>query len=137
MPRQLFQKGHKKLPGAGRAPGTANVQTRAVRAVIAEAAERLGGVERIIEWAQESAENERIFWSSMYMKLLPQRIEGTGLRGEIELNVAIKPDELSQKLIEHGLAPTLYGYDAPQLNGAPALIKARPNEDASKKENGG
>src|SRR5262249_39983219 len=122
MPKKLFQKGEPRPPGAGRRPGSSNIQTRTVRTLIAEAAHRLGGVDRVVEWAMESNENEKLFWSSMYMKLLPQRIEGAGLHGEIELNVAIKPDELHQKLIEHGLAPSLYGYDKPLLE----LTAAKP-----------
>jgi RecB family exonuclease len=44
---------------------------KAAKEVIAEAAEMLGGVERIVAWAKEAPENEKAFWSSIYPKLVP------------------------------------------------------------------
>lgn len=52
-------------------------KTRAIaREVIALAAERLGGVERIVAWAGEDERNERAFWSTIYPKLLPLQVAG-------------------------------------------------------------
>jgi hypothetical protein len=57
--------------GPGRPKGSVNKTGRAAKEVIAEAAERLGGVDRIVSWAQESPENEKAFWSTIYPRLVP------------------------------------------------------------------
>ena len=59
--------------------GTPNKITALAKDVIAEAAERLGGVERLVEWAKENETNERIFWATIYPRLLPLT---TVLRGD-------------------------------------------------------
>jgi hypothetical protein len=64
----------KRLPpnaGKGRPKGSLNKVGKAAKEVIAEAAEMLGGVERIVAWAKEAPENEKAFWSSIYPKLVP------------------------------------------------------------------
>lgn len=62
--------------GKGRKKGVPNKTTRAAKEAIALAAEELGGVDRMVEWAQEDPKNETIFWGSIYPKLLPHQIEG-------------------------------------------------------------
>jgi hypothetical protein len=106
-----FKNGDPKPEASGRKPSVANVQTRSVRQAIALAAHKLGGAERLYEWAKESAKNEFAFWTSIYPRLLPVKVEGTGVHGEIEMNVAIAPNELAQKLAEHGLPAVMFGYD--------------------------
>jgi len=71
----------KAQAGKGRPKGVPNKATAMAKSVIAEAAERMGGVERIIEWVGESPDNEKIFWSSMYTKLIPVQTEVTGADG--------------------------------------------------------
>ena len=58
-------------PGPGRPKGSVNKVGKAAREVIAEAAERLGGVERVVAWAKESGDNEKAFWTQLYPKLVP------------------------------------------------------------------
>jgi hypothetical protein len=41
---------------------------------IAEAAERLGGVDRLIAWVEEDPKNESVFWASIYPKLIPVQL---------------------------------------------------------------
>jgi hypothetical protein len=41
---------------------------------IALAAEGLGGVDRLVEWAKEDPANERAFWATIYPKLIPVQI---------------------------------------------------------------
>lgn len=67
--------------GNGRPKGAVNKTTRLAKEAIAAAAEKLGGEKRLVEWAQESAENERIFWQSIYTKLIPVQTEVTGVDG--------------------------------------------------------
>ena len=44
--------------------------------MIAQVAENVGGVARMTKWVRESKENERVFWSSIYTKLLPLQVAG-------------------------------------------------------------
>lgn len=50
----------------------------AVKDAILAAAEGLGGVPRIIAWAKEDPQNERIFWGTIYPKVLPLEVAVTG-----------------------------------------------------------
>jgi hypothetical protein len=65
--------------------------------VILEAADRLGGVARVVEWAMESEQNERLFWSQIWIRLLPLQVQGTGPGGEIELSVKLTAEELTKR----------------------------------------
>ena len=69
--------GNRKPPaaGKGRPKGAVNKTTRLAKDAIAKAAEGLGGVERLVSWAQEDPANERVFWSSIYTKLVPHQHE--------------------------------------------------------------
>ena len=60
--------------GKGRPKGALNKTTLAAKEAIAEAAERLGGVDRLVAWAQEAPENEKTFWGTVYPKLLPLQV---------------------------------------------------------------
>jgi hypothetical protein len=50
--------------------------TKTAKEAIALAAEGLGGVNRLIDWAKEDPANERAFWASIYPKLIPVQIAG-------------------------------------------------------------
>jgi hypothetical protein len=108
-----FEKGMAKT--GGRKKGALNIHSRTVRMAIAEAARGLGGVKRLIEWAKEDAQNERAFWTSIWPRLLPLQIQGSGERGEIEVNLQITPEELDKALEERGLPTTIFGIDTPVL----------------------
>ena len=60
--------------GKGRKKGSLNKTTAIAKDAIATAAERLGGVDRLVEWAKEDADNEKAFWVSIYPKLLPLQV---------------------------------------------------------------
>jgi hypothetical protein len=64
-------------PGPGRPKGSLNKVTKAAKDAIAEAAEQLGGTNRLVTWAKEDAKNEHAFWSSIYPKLLPLQVAGS------------------------------------------------------------
>lgn len=70
-----FKKGEKKPNQGKRGPAKT---TLAAKDAIARAAEALGGAERLTEWAQEDPSNERIFWGTIYPKLLPLQVSGNG-----------------------------------------------------------
>ena len=67
----------KGLPKTGgRKKGVQNRTTIAAKEAIEKAAEGLGGYERLKAWAQEDPANERLFWSSIFPKLLPLQVTG-------------------------------------------------------------
>jgi len=67
--------------GAGRPKGSINKTTATAKAMIEGAATALGGMERMVAWAQEAPENERAFWATIYPKLLPLQVNGPGEGG--------------------------------------------------------
>jgi hypothetical protein len=108
-----FVKGQPK--SAGRKKGSQNLHTRAIREMIEAAAEGLGGTARLISWAMEDEINERLFWSSIWPRILPVQIVGAGARGEIEVNVKYSREEMMKRLIERGLPTSFFGIDKPVL----------------------
>lgn len=64
--------------GKGRPKGALNKTTAAAKDAIASAAEQLGGTERLVAWCKEDPGNEKIFWGTIYPKLLPLQLTGDG-----------------------------------------------------------
>jgi hypothetical protein len=60
----------------GRQKGTPNKLTTLAKDAIAQAAEGLGGTNRLIAWAKSDDQNERVFWGQIYTKLLPLQLTG-------------------------------------------------------------
>ena len=60
----------------GKPKGALNKTTQSAKDAIALAAEKLGGVDRLVEWAKEDPQNEKAFWASVYPKLLPLQVNG-------------------------------------------------------------
>jgi len=60
----------------GRLKGTPNKVTTLAKDAIAAAAERLGGINRLVEWVRADPANERVFWGTIYTKLLPLQVSG-------------------------------------------------------------
>lgn len=56
--------------GPGRPKGSVNKVNRLAKDAILAAADALGGVERLVEWVLEDKQNERIFWGTVYPKLI-------------------------------------------------------------------
>jgi hypothetical protein len=84
----------KGTPGPGRPKGVPNKATTAAKDAIAAAAEGLGGTERLVAWAQEDPANERVFWGTIYPKLLPLTVGGDAgnpLRFESVRRVIVDP----------------------------------------------
>lgn len=67
-------KGQPKL--GGRKKGTPNKVSKEAKQAIAEAAEQLGGVERMVAWAKSDVVNERAFWATIYPKLVSITVAG-------------------------------------------------------------
>jgi hypothetical protein len=62
--------------GRGRPKGSQNKVAKAAKDAIATAAEKLGGENRLAQWAKEAPENEKAFWTTVYPKLLPVQVSG-------------------------------------------------------------
>jgi hypothetical protein len=75
--------------GPGRPKGARNKTTMAAKTMIEEAAERLGGVERMVNWVKEDPKNERAFWSTVYPRLLPLQVTGSGEEGQHIVEIAL------------------------------------------------
>ena len=78
--KELKDSAARKPPaaGKGRPKGALNKTTVAAKEAIALAAEKLGGTDRLVAWAQEDPANERVFWGQIYPKLLPLQVSGEG-----------------------------------------------------------
>lgn len=63
--------------GKGRPKGAKNKVTKAAKDAIADAAEGLGGTQRLIAWAKEDPKNEHTFWGTIYPKLLPLQVNAS------------------------------------------------------------
>lgn len=62
--------------GRGRPKGSKNKVSAAAKDVIAQAAEGIGGADRLLAWAKEAPENERAFWTTIYPKLVSVTVSG-------------------------------------------------------------
>lgn len=79
--------------GGGSRKGVPNRMTQAVKDVIAGAAEKLGGQDRLVEWAKSEPANERAFWAQIYPKLLPLQLSGEG-GGPVRVAASFEDSEL-------------------------------------------
>lgn len=73
--------------GRGRPKGALNKTTLVAKEAIAVAADRLGGVDRLVVWTQSDEKNEHTFWGTIYPKLLPLQVNA-------DVNV-VSPEALS------------------------------------------
>lgn len=73
--------------GPGRPKGSVNKLTTMAKDAIAQAAAGLGGVDRLIAWAQEDPANERVFWGTIYPKLLPLQVTSEG-GGALQISIS-------------------------------------------------
>jgi len=83
----------KRQKYGGRQKGTPNKMTKTALEAISYAADALGGPERLTAWAQEDPANEKIFWGTIYPKLLPLK-----LTGDPDQPLAIQ--EITRKIIK-------------------------------------
>ena len=76
MPSNLIEADNLTRKGAGRPKGSPNKIAKAAKDAIADAAEQLGGAERLVAWVQEDPANEKAFWVTIYPKLVPVTLGG-------------------------------------------------------------
>lgn len=76
--------------GPGRPKGSVNKTTATAKEAIEAAAQGLGGVPRLIDWAKSEPANERVFWGTIYPKLLPLQVSGPN-GGPVPLQFIVQP----------------------------------------------
>lgn len=74
----------------GRPKGSLNKTTQSVKDAIAQAADELGGSDRLLAWVKEEPINERIFWKDIYTKLLPLQVNGSGEDGSFITKMVVE-----------------------------------------------
>lgn len=94
-----FVKGEKR-PGQGRPKGSLSKVTQTAKEAIALAADKLGGAERMVEWAKEDPANERVFWGTIYPKLLPLQVGGSDELPPIKHDHTITPEEAYRLMLD-------------------------------------
>jgi hypothetical protein len=77
----------------GKPKGAISHTTRAAKDVISKTADMLGGADRMLEWVREDAQNERVFWGTIYPKLLPLTVAGD------------KDEPLRVEIVRYGVNP--------------------------------
>jgi hypothetical protein len=73
----------------GRPKGSQNKTTADMRAIILGAVDKMGGLDRMVEWAQSSPLAEQAFWTQVAPKVLPKEVNLGGQPGN-PLNLGIK-----------------------------------------------
>lgn len=76
----------------GRVAGTPNKLTKAAREVIQGCADALGGMDRMVAWAKEDPVNERIFWSSIFPRIVPLDVTSDNKPLSVNINIPPLPD---------------------------------------------
>ncbi|MEM9880457.1 MAG: hypothetical protein AAF066_19370 [Pseudomonadota bacterium] len=66
----------KGVKTGGRKKGTPNKTTVAAKQAISMAADKLGGVDRLVNWAKEDPANEKVFWAQIYTRIVPLEHDG-------------------------------------------------------------
>lgn len=63
---------------------------------------RLGGVDGLVAWVQKDDANEKVWWGTIYPKLLPIQVSGDG-GGPVKVDhsgtVALEPSEAYRRLL--------------------------------------
>ncbi len=67
--------------GKGRPKGAVNKTTSLAKQAIAEAFEKLGGTKALVEWAQSDDDNLKVFYATIWPKIIPVQTELTGADG--------------------------------------------------------
>lgn len=64
--------------GKGRPKGSQNKTTTLAKTAIAEAFEKLGGIDALVDWARSGPDELRVFYGTIYPKLIPLDVAHSG-----------------------------------------------------------
>lgn len=67
--------------GKGRKKGSVNKTTKLAKEAIAEAFDELGGKDGLVKWAKTDTENLKVFYATIWPKIIPIQTELTGKDG--------------------------------------------------------
>lgn len=73
----------------GRPKGVPNKITSDIRQMIVDVVDKIGGAERMLQWAQSSPEAEKAFWTVLVPRILPKEIN-IGGQADNPLNLGLK-----------------------------------------------
>lgn len=62
--------------GMGRKKGVPNKTTQAAKDAIAEAFDKMGGTKALVDWADKSDDNRRVFYAQIWPKIVPLSVGG-------------------------------------------------------------
>jgi len=79
-----------KAGNPGRPKNSPNKTTRSAKEAIALAAEGLGGGQLLNARAKASPDNERVFWGTIYPRLVPHEVAGSADGAPISIAI-VKP----------------------------------------------
>lgn len=68
--------------GKGRPKGVPNKNTILARQAIAQAFDELGGTEGLVRWVKADEDNMKVFYATIWPKIIPVQTEITGKDGE-------------------------------------------------------
>jgi hypothetical protein len=60
----------------GRPKGAVNKTTQAAKDAIAEAFDKMGGTKALVDWADKSDDNRKVFYSQIWPKIVPLAVGG-------------------------------------------------------------
>src|SRR5262249_47010664 len=107
-----FKKGRRKV--GGRKKGVPNRVTAEAKATIEGAAAAVGGVDGLAAWYREKALHRTIFWSDIFVRLLPLQVQSSVASSMV---VKLTAEELAKRLHDRGLPPIVFdGGPAPSLD---------------------
>jgi hypothetical protein len=101
----------------GRAKGTTNKITREVKEAIALAFEGIGGLDRLIKWADK---NPSIFYTQLYTKLIPVTLLG-------HVNATVESGDDAGQFLEHLLNRII--AERKQSAELPVVVDVEPERD--------
>ena len=87
--------------GKGRKKGVPNRTTVLAKQAIANAFDELGGTEGLVKWAKSDGDNLKVFYATIWPKIIPVQTELTGKDGEaiqIEQKVKENADAVSSAI---------------------------------------
>jgi len=64
--------------GKGRKKGVPNKTTKLAKQAIHDAFEKLGGMEALVTWAQSDPDNMKVFYATIWPKIIPLQVEADG-----------------------------------------------------------
>jgi hypothetical protein len=104
--------------GKGRKKGVPNKTTKLAKEAIAEAFDQLGGTTALVTWAQANDDNLKVFYASIWPKLVPVQTEISGKDGEAIQFEQVNEDAhaFRRRLLSGAISGTATGSPGDTIN---------------------